>query len=80
MRWLENLRSSTESLGQPHRSVHVGDQESDIFDLFGVAQQLRTHFLVRTRADRLADGGRNRSPGHRAESSPWTVPHRHTQP
>jgi hypothetical protein len=57
VRWLENLRSSTELLGQPQRSVHVGDQESDIFDLFGVAQQLGTHFLVRTRADRLADGG-----------------------
>jgi hypothetical protein len=57
MRWLENLRSSTELLGQPERLVHVGDQESDIFDLFGVAQQLGTHFLVRTRADQLADGG-----------------------
>jgi len=57
VRWLENLRSSTELLGQPQRCVHVGDQESDIFDLFGVAQQLGTHFLVRTRADRLADGG-----------------------
>ena len=57
MRWLENLRSSTELLGLPKRAVHVGDQESDIFDLFGTAQQLGTHFLVRTRADRLADGG-----------------------
>jgi len=57
MRWLENLRSSTELLGQPHRCVHVGDQESDIFDLFATAQQLGTHFLIRTRADRLADGG-----------------------
>ena len=57
MRWLENLRSSTELLAQPQRCVHVGDQESDIFDLFGTAQQLGTHFLIRTRADRLADGG-----------------------
>lgn len=57
MRWLENLRASTELLGQPERMVHVGDQESDIFDLFGAAQRLGTHFLVRTRADRLADGG-----------------------
>jgi hypothetical protein len=57
IRWLENLRSSTELLGQPQRCIHVGDQESDIFDLFGTAQQLGTHFLVRTRADRLADGG-----------------------
>ena len=35
----------------------MGDQESDIFDLFARRRQLGTHFLVRTRADRLADGG-----------------------
>jgi hypothetical protein len=52
LRWLENLRASTELLGQPQRCVHVGDQESDIFDLFGTAQQLGTHFLVRTRGAR----------------------------
>ena len=57
VRWLENLRSSSQLLGQPQRCIHMGDQESDIFDLFGAAQQLETHFLVRTRADRLADGG-----------------------
>jgi hypothetical protein len=57
VRWLENLRSSSELLAQPQRSVHVGDQESDIFDLFAAASQLGTHFLIRTRADRLADGG-----------------------
>jgi len=57
VRWLENLRASTELLGQPDRLVHVGDQESDIFDLFATAQQWETHFLVRTRADRLANGG-----------------------
>jgi hypothetical protein len=57
VRWLENLRSSTGLLGQPQRSVHVGDQESDVFDLFAAANQLGTHFLIRTRADRLADGG-----------------------
>src|SRR6516165_2987755 len=57
IRWLENLRDSTVRLGQPERCVHVGDQESDIYELFGVAQQMGTYFLVRTRADRLADGG-----------------------
>jgi hypothetical protein len=57
LRWLENLHASTTLLGQPERLVHVGDQESDIFDLFAVARQLGTHFLVRTRGDRLADGG-----------------------
>jgi len=39
VRWLENLCSSTELLGRPQRCVHVGDQESDIFDLFAVAHQ-----------------------------------------
>lgn len=57
MRWLKNLRSSTALLRRPEHLVHVGDQEGDIFDLFGVAQQLGTHFLVRTRSDRLTDGG-----------------------
>jgi len=57
LRWLENQRAATALLGHPGRVVHVGDQESDIFDLFGVARQLETHFLVRTRADRLANGG-----------------------
>ena len=57
IRWLENLRDSTQRLGQAERCVHVGDQEGDIYDLFAVAQQWGTHFLVRTRADRLADGG-----------------------
>jgi len=57
LRWLENLRASTALLGQAEGLVHVGDQESDIFDLFAVARQLGTYFLVRTRGDRLADGG-----------------------
>jgi hypothetical protein len=56
-RWLENLRDSTARLGQARRCVHIADQEGDIYDLFGMAQQLGTHFLIRTRADRLADGG-----------------------
>ena len=57
IRWLENLRMSTTQLGQAERCVHVGDQEGDIYELFGVAQEMGTHFLIRTRADRLADGG-----------------------
>lgn len=56
-RWLENLRAATLRLGEPERWVHIGDQESDIYELLGTALELHTHFLVRTRADRLADGG-----------------------
>jgi hypothetical protein len=58
IRWLENLRQSTELLNDPGRCVHIGDRESDIFELFSLAQKLGTHFLVRTCVDRLAgDGG-----------------------
>lgn len=57
-RWLQNLRQSTALLGQPERIVHVGDRESDIYELFCAAQALGTNFLLRTCVDRLAgDGG-----------------------
>src|SRR6478672_4808375 len=57
-RWLENLRQSTALFGQPQRCIHVGDRESDIYELFCLAQELQTNFLARTCVDRLAgDGG-----------------------
>lgn len=57
-RWIENLRQSTTRIGDPDRCVHVGDRESDIFELFSAAHDLETHFLVRTCTNRLAgDGG-----------------------
>lgn len=57
-RWLENLRQSTELFSDPERCVHIGDRESDIYELFCTAQDVGTHFLVRTCVDRLAgDGG-----------------------
>ena len=57
-RWLENMRQSTELIGDPGRYVHIGDRESDIYELFCAAQELGTHFLVRTCVNRLAcDGG-----------------------
>jgi hypothetical protein len=58
VRWLEDLRRSTELLGDPARCVHIGDREADIFELFCAALEAETHFLVRTCVDRLAgDGG-----------------------
>lgn len=57
IRWLENLRHSTELLGDPGRCVHIGDRESDIYELFCLARELGTHFLVRTCVDRLAGNG-----------------------
>jgi len=57
IRWLENLTQSTATLGDPARCVHIGDRESDIYELFCTAQAIGTHFLVRTCVDRLAGNG-----------------------
>jgi hypothetical protein len=54
VRWLENLRRSTELLGDACRCVHIGDRESDIYELFCAAEESGTKFLLRTCVDRLA--------------------------
>ena len=56
-RWLENMRQSIALFGAPERCIHVGDRESDIYELFCLAKELGTHFLVRTCVDRLAGDG-----------------------
>ncbi len=57
IRWLENLKQTTALLNEPERCVHIGDRESDIYELFCAAQEAGTHFLVRTCVDRLAEDG-----------------------
>lgn len=56
IRWLENLQQSTQ-LANPARCIHIGDRESDIYELFCLASEEHTHFLVRTCVDRLAGTG-----------------------
>ena len=34
VRWLENLEQSTSLLEEPSRCIHIGDRESDIYELF----------------------------------------------
>ena len=65
MRWLANLRQSTELLGQPSRCIHIADREGDIWELFCLARELGTHFLVRRCVDRLAGVAPTRCP------TPW---------
>lgn len=57
VRWLDNLRQSIDLLGDPSRCIHVGDRESDIFELYCLTQELGTHFIVRMQTDRLAGDG-----------------------
>jgi hypothetical protein len=57
IRWLDNLRQSTTLLERPETCVHIGDRESDIYELFCTAKDAGTHFLLRTCVDRLAGDG-----------------------
>lgn len=57
MRWLDNLRLSCDLTGAPERCVHIGDRESDIYELYCLAEELETGFLVRSCVDRLAEDG-----------------------
>jgi hypothetical protein len=57
VRWLENVQQSTQ-LANPGRLVHIGDRESDIYELFCLAKEEKTHFLVRTCVDRRAGTGK----------------------
>ncbi|WP_161970104.1 IS4 family transposase [Leptospira mayottensis] len=44
-------------LAHPENCVHIGDRESDIYELFCLADQLGTNFLIRSCVDRLAIEG-----------------------
>jgi hypothetical protein len=57
VRWLDNLTQSAALLDDPGRCVHIGDRESDIYELFCSAHELGTHFLLRTCVNRRARDG-----------------------
>lgn len=57
IRWLDNLKQATNLLGDAARCVHIGDRESDIYELFCAAEDAGTKFLLRTCVDRLAGDG-----------------------
>ncbi|MGY4498035.1 hypothetical protein ACVWYH_001966 [Bradyrhizobium sp. GM24.11] len=40
VRWLENLKRSTQLLDDPGRCIQIGDRESDIYELFCAAQEI----------------------------------------
>lgn len=72
-RWLENLRQSNSLIGDPSRCVHVGDRESDIYELFCIAAELETSFLVRAQNDRLAGDGEHTVAVELAQEPPCTT-------
>jgi len=58
IRWLDSLRLTIALTGKPERCVHIGDRESDIFELYCLANDLGTRFLVRSCVDRLVEDGK----------------------
>jgi hypothetical protein len=68
IRWLDNLRQSTALLARPEACVHIGDRESDIYELFCTAKDVGTHFLLRTCVDRLAGDGSHTIAAEMAET------------
>jgi hypothetical protein len=65
-RWLETLRQSMVLVSTPERCVHVADRKSDIYELFYLAQDLGTRFLVRVQTNRLAAAPADDEPEHAA--------------
>jgi hypothetical protein len=60
IRWLQHLRQSTATLGDPGRCEHISDRESDIYELFCTAKKRSAaHFPVRTCVDRPAGDGKH---------------------
>jgi hypothetical protein len=57
LRWLENMRQSSALVADPARCIHIGDRESDIYELFCAAREAGTHFVIRTCVNRLAGDG-----------------------
>lgn len=57
IRWLENVRQSTANLGDASRCVHIGDRESDVYELFCECESLGSKFVFRTCVDRRAEHG-----------------------
>jgi hypothetical protein len=57
IRWVENLRQSTTRLGEADRCIHIGDRESDIYELFCESESLGSRFVFRTCVDRRSGEG-----------------------
>jgi len=67
VRWVENLVETTAQVGEPGRCVHIGDREADIYELFCAANDVGTHFVIRTAASRLAEDGLTKTDAEMAE-------------
>ena len=81
LRWLANLRQSTELLGEAARCVHIADREGDIWELFCLAREL-DHSLPRQALCRpvCGDGSHKVSDAMAEVEGPGTTPGRLAAP
>ena len=56
-------------MSRPERCIHVGDRESDIYELYCLSKEIGTHFVVRTVVDRLA-GDRHHTVSAEMQAAP----------
>jgi hypothetical protein len=57
-RWIEAIRNVSKQVSDPSKIIHIGDRESDIFELFHEARAQGSNFLVRIRDhQRILEGG-----------------------
>lgn len=75
IRWLENLEATTSLFNNDKRCVHVGDRESDIYELLCLANQVNTNFLIRSCHDRIIDGEHHKT---RAKMDSLSIAGTHT--
>lgn len=56
LRWWTAIEESEKRVGRPGLLVHVGDRESDIYDVFKRAHDARYRILIRAAQDRRVEG------------------------
>ena len=72
-RWLENLRQSTALFAEPQRCVHIGDRESDIYELFS---RFIAHRHLRRRAQCSVSSRADQVEAHDCQFAPSMKPRR----
>lgn len=54
-RWLENIERANEQVGDVSKLIHVGDRETDIYELLAAAQRQGWRYIFRAAQDRCVN-------------------------
>ena len=56
-RWIASALKTIESLSEADSMTIIGDRESDIYEVFAIVPDNKTHLLIRTHIDRVLSEG-----------------------